>query len=65
MERGFHKPGDVENGLGYYLGKKLGDRRDVGKKLGDRRDVHLIFFPRKSGNVPSVPSFLLLHLSEV
>ncbi|MGB0012588.1 MAG: hypothetical protein WBQ03_13345 [Candidatus Sulfotelmatobacter sp.] len=21
MERGFHKPGDVENGLGYYLGQ--------------------------------------------
>jgi hypothetical protein len=21
MARGFHKPGDIENGLGYYLGQ--------------------------------------------
>ena len=54
MERGFHKPGDVENGLGYYLGKKLGDRRDVGKKLGEET----------RGQTGRSPNFLSAEIGE-
>jgi hypothetical protein len=37
MERGFHKPGDVENRLGYYLGQIALGPRPTGLLASGRR----------------------------